>query len=97
MVGGAGCAVPQPRLDLTHILWLSGCRRNRLGEVDTFPLHLSARYAGQRSLWALPLSTAARLRNKPAGLFPACPHCAVMIDEAPCRSGQQPISFKDFC
>lgn len=74
---------------LTRILWLSGCEPgiNRLGEVDTFRRYIYLHGTPDNQPMGIPLSHGCvRLRNADLlQLFPLVPpHCAVMIDEAPC-------------
>jgi lipoprotein-anchoring transpeptidase ErfK/SrfK len=74
---------------LTRILWLSGCEPgiNRLGQVDTFRRYIYLHGTPDTQPMGVPLSHGCvRLRNADLlTLFPHVPpHCAVMIDEAPC-------------
>jgi lipoprotein-anchoring transpeptidase ErfK/SrfK len=74
---------------LTRILWLSGCEPgiNRLGAVDTFRRYIYLHGTPDTQPMGVPLSHGCvRLRNADLlDLFPLVPpHCAVMIDEAPC-------------
>lgn len=74
---------------LSRILWLSGCEPgfNRLGQVDTFRRYVYLHGTPDTQPMGVPLSHGCvRLRNADLlNLFPLVPpHCAVMIDEAPC-------------
>lgn len=74
---------------LSRILWLSGCQPgfNRLGQVDTFRRYVYLHGTPDTQPMGVPLSHGCvRLRNVDLlNLFPLVPpHCAVMIDEAPC-------------
>lgn len=74
---------------LTRILWLSGCEPgiNRLGAVDTFRRYIYLHGTPDIEPLGVPLSHGCvRLRNTDLlQLFPRVPpHCAVLIDEAPC-------------
>lgn len=74
---------------LTRILWLSGCEPgvNRLGSVDTFRRYIYVHGTPETEPMGVPLSHGCvRMRNADLlELFPRVPpHCAVLIDEAPC-------------